>query len=325
MNAGTVAGRTVLVTGATGFLGAHMVRALDAADAKVHALVRPGRSLRRLEDLQSRITLWLGDVTDYESVLRCCRGAMPTAIVHLAGDTTDRRLGDDWAGVGRSVAVQLHGTLNVVRGAVESGAPVSVLLRAGGLEEYGTGAIPYDELQRERPSSPYSAGQVAATHFCQMLQPRLEFALTTLRPALVYGPGQSESFFIPGLIQSCLWGRPFDMTAGEQRRDLLYVDDLIQGFFCALNHPELRGAIINLGSGEEVAIRDVAEEIVRLTGAHGILHIGAAAERAGDLRHLVARIARAETILGWRPTVGLTEGLRRTIAWQRAQSSREER
>jgi UDP-glucose 4-epimerase len=317
-HSGALDGRSVLVTGASGFLGSHVVRGLDAASAKVHALVRPGRVPRRLHDLLPRLTVWPGDVTDYESVLRCCRGARPTAVVHLAGDTSGRKFDGDWSLVSSSVAVNLHGTLNVIRAAAESGAPVRTFVRAGGLEEYGTGRTPYDEAQRERPRSPYSAGQVSATHFGEMLQPYVDFAIVTLRPALVYGPAQSTDFFIPRVILSCLRNALFEMTAGQQCRDLLYVDDLVRAFLLVLERPGLRGAVINIASGEEVSIRSVAEEVVRLTGARDILRIGAATERAGDLEHLVAGTAHAATVLGWRRSVELTAGLERTIAWYAA-------
>lgn len=313
----------MLVTGASGFIGSHLSRALVEAGAEVHALVRRGSSLWRLGELGQRITVWEGDVTDYDSVLRCCRSGRPTAIVHLAGDTGGRRFVGDWAVVDRSVAVNLAGTLNLVHCAVDSGAPVSIFVRAGGLEEYGTGPTPYDETQRERPTSPYSAAQVAATHFCQMLQAHVTFALVTLRPALIYGPSQSEAFFIPGLIRSCLRGVPFEMSTGEQRRELLYVDDLVDALIRALDRPRLRGAIINVGSGEDIAIRDVAEAIVRLMGAPGVLRLGAVAPRPEDLAQLVARSALAEAELGWRPRTTLSTGLQRTVDWYRANPSGE--
>lgn len=317
MTAVSFAGRVVLVTGATGFIGSHLTRRLWSGGAKLHLLVRPGSSFRRMEDLLSHATVWRGDVTDYESVLRCYRQAMPDTVVHLAGDTTSRRFDGDWRAVDRSLAVNLQGVLNLLRGASESGAPVAILVRTGGLEEYGTGPTPFDEAQRERPTSPYSASQTAATHFCEMLQQHVAFAVATVRPALVYGPAQSTSFFIPGLIRNCLRGLPFDMTGGAQRRDLVYVDDLVDALLRVLSRPDLRGLLLNVGSNEEYGILQVGEEIVRLTGARGILRIGRATGRPADPANLVVSNRRADAILGWRPTIALTEGLRQTIEWYR--------
>ena len=150
-----------------------------------------------------------------------------------------RRFDGAWEAVERSLEVNLVGTINVLHAALESGAPVAAFVRAGGLEEYGLAATPFEESQREQPVSPYSASQVAATHYCEVLQRHTSVAIVTLRPALVYGPDQSTDFFIPGLIVSCLRGIDFEMTEGEQTRDLLFVDDLVDAFLLAASRPGL--------------------------------------------------------------------------------------
>ncbi len=312
--------RRVLVTGASGFIGSHAVRGLLALGADVHALVRRGTVARRLDALSDdrSVTRWPGDVTDARAVHACVRGASPHVVLHLAGDTSGRRAAGAWDAVERSVAVHLSGTLNVLRAAAESGGPVETVVRLGGLEEYGTAPIPFTEDARERPISPYSASQVATTHYCQALQPQLPFAVVTLRPALVYGPDQDEEFFIPALIAACVRGETFAMTHGTQRRDLLYIDDMIDALFRAATRPGLAGAVINVGTGEEHAIRDVADAIVRLTG-YGRLALDARQTRARDLDHLVTTTERAYVLLGWRARTSLPDGLARTVAWSRAQ------
>lgn len=242
---------------------------------------------------------------------------MPELVLHLAGDTAGRRFDGDWAVVDRSLAVNLQGTLNLIRGAAASGAPVTAIVRTGGLAEYGTGPAPFDEAQREQPTSPYAASQTAATHFCQMLQLHVPFAIATVRSALVYGPAQSSSFFIPGVIQSCLRGVPYEMTDGTQRRDLVYVEDLVDALLRVALRSDLRGLVVNVGSNQEYGILQVGEQIVRLCETPGILRVGAAPTRAADPSHLVVSNRRAQELLEWRPSVPLDEGLRRTIAWYR--------
>jgi nucleoside-diphosphate-sugar epimerase len=321
----TVTGQRVLVTGATGFIGSHLASRLARDGAEVHALVRRGSDAGRLASVRQQIHLHEGDVTDEASIRRAFAAATPWAVYHLAADTGVRRLSEGWAGVERSVRVNLQGTLAVLRGALEATSPVSVFVRAGGLEEYGTGPTPYDEAQREAPISPYSASQVAATHYCEMLQRGTATRIVTVRPALVYGPGQSSDFFIPSLIASCLRGAAFEMTAGTQHRDLLYIDDLVDALIRVATTGAPRGGVVNVGHGIEHAMRDVAMEIAGLTGRPDLLQIGARPERPGDLVHLVTRTERAAELLDWRPKIGLTEGLRRTIAWYRAHASAVER
>lgn len=223
----------------------------------------------------------------------------------------------DWSGVDRSIVDNFLGTLNVLRAAGESGVDIRAVIRTGGLEEYGNGETPYLETQREQPRSPYSASQVAATHWCQMLQPELPFAVTTLRPALIYGPGQSVDFLIPALITGLLRGERFPLTDGAQRRDLLFVDDFVDAMVLATGTP-LRGAVINVSTNREQLIREVAIRIATMLGAESQLDVGALPTRPGELRHLVGANDEARRLLGWQPTTDLDDGLRRTIDWYRA-------
>jgi nucleoside-diphosphate-sugar epimerase len=259
-------------------------------------------------------------VTDLDSLTQCCRRAQPETIFHLAGDTSGRRFHGDWHDIERALQVNFQGTLNMVRAAVLSAAPVRNFIRTGGLEEYGAGSTPFTEDQRERPRSPYSASQVAVTHFCQMLQPQLPFDVVTLRPALVCGPAQSTDFLIPGLIDALLRGKRFATTNGEQMRDLLYVDDVVAALRAAGQAHDLKGAIINICSGREHRIRDVVAWIATALDATSLVDFGAAPERDGDLVHLRGDTAQAQRLLGWRAVVSVHDGLSRTIEWYRSQS-----
>ena len=308
----------VLLTGASGFLGSHLVRRLLAEEREVHALARPESAFTRLADVSSRVTRWCGDITDAVAVARACRESRAEVVFHCAGDTSARKFAGDWSAVDRAMRVNLHGTLAMLQGASQHGSRVATLVRIGGLEEYGTAPTPWSEAMREEPSSPYSASQVAATYACQALQPQLPFAVVTLRPALIYGPGQSTDFLIPALITALLRGERFAMTDGRQHRDLLYVDDFVEAALRAGANDNLRGAVINISSGWEWQVVKVVHQIAALLDAEVLLDIGARPPRAGELQHLVARNELAAELLDWRPTVGLDEGLRRTVAWYRA-------
>lgn len=320
-----LAGRRVLLTGATGFIGAHLTSRLVDEGAHVSVLVRQAVADGRLSSLEGRISAHRGDVTDPFAVRAALAASRAEVVFHLAADTGARRVELGWDGVARALRVNLDGTLTVLRAVQEASHDVAVFVRAGGLEEYGAGPIPYREEQREAPISPYSASQVAATHFCQALQPVTAATIVTLRPALVYGPGQSDDFFIPSLIRSCLANVPFEMTSGEQGRDLLYVDDVVDAFVRAASRLELRGQVVNVGGGVEYAMRDVARMIVRLSGTTAPLYVGAKPARVGDIAHLVADASVARERLGWRARVGLEEGLQRTITWYRSSGRHRER
>ncbi len=318
-----LAGVNVLVTGASGFIGSHIVRALVAENANVHGFFRASSFMGRLGDLRKSLQIHVGAVEDYASVERCFAVAKPEVVFHLAGDTTARRAAGGWDAINRSVALNLNGTLNVVRAASSSKVSVKTVIRPGGLEEYGTSPIPFSERAREEPVSAYSASQVATTHFCQALQPQLNFDLVTVRPALVYGPDQGSSFFIPQLIESCLDGRDFDMTGGTQKRDLIYVSDVVRGILLGASTSGLRGEIINLASGKEHSLNVVTDSIIRLTASP--IRVTRGAPRAGtvDLEHLEGSTKHAESVLGWRSAVSLEDGLRLTVEWHRGQREHE--
>ncbi len=311
-------GRRILVTGATGFIGSHLVARLVREGAEVHAFVRRGGSLARLEPVRNSLRIWDGDIADATTIHEAITEARPDVVYHLAADTGVRQLGNGWAGVDRSLRVNLEGTLNVLRATIEVAQPAAAFIRTGGLEEYGDGPTPATETQRERPISPYSASQVAATQYCDMLQRSTETSIVTVRPALTFGPGQSTEFFIPSLIRHCLANEDFLMTDGAQRRDLLYVDDLVDALRqCATRARDVRG-VINIGTGVETTMREVAESIVRLSGTSARLHVGALTRRAEDLQHQVACVDRAGAVLDWTPRISLADGLRRTIDAERA-------
>lgn len=270
------------------------------------------------------ITLCRGDLTEYASIARCLEQVNPALIFHLAGATDVRRLDEDLRQLQRSVDVNLTGTLNLVQAAHRRGAAVERFIRTGGLEEYGHGAVPYNEAQRERPVSPYSASQVAATQYCQMLQPHLAFALVTLRPALVYGPAQSTAFFIPSLITHSLHKEDLEMTSGEQRRDLIYIDDVVEAFVRTATAPALAGEVINISSGHAYTVRHVAETILSMMEPGTRLHIGAARARPSEIHHLLGSNEKAGTLLAWSPQTSLKAGLAQTIAWFRKHAQRSE-
>lgn len=312
---------SVLVTGGTGFVGSHLVRRLVRDGLDVNVIARAESSTSRIEDISQQVRIWRGDLSDMASLRHCVEECRPKAVFHLAGLTGIRTLGSNLTEISRGIDTNLKGTLAILSAIEESSAPVRIMIRAGGLEEYGNGPFPYREEQRESPVSAYSASQVATTHYCQMLQPYLRFAAVTLRPALIYGPGQSSQFFIPSLIDHCLRNEPFDMSSGEQTRDLIYVADVVDAFVRAAQTERIGGEVMNIGSGCDYAMRDVAATIVQLTGASSRINLNARPQRPTEIKRLICSTEKARRLLGWAPQTGLEDGLTQTIEWFRNRSA----
>ena len=239
--------------------------------------------------------------------------ARPSLVYHLAADTSTRHMDAQWHALDRALDVNIMGTIRLID-ALRDVEGVEHVIRLGGLEEYGRGPIPFLETQREAPVSPYSASQVAVTHFFSMLQAHVPFALTTLRPALVYGPGQPATFLIPTLIRAGLAGTPMRVQAGNRGRDLIFIDDLIDAMYRTATIAFARGAVINIGSGRQWRMREIAERIHALTGARSALQIDETPSDVSVIDDLVCDVTQAATMLRWRATTGLEVGLPRTVA-----------
>lgn len=311
----------ILVTGGTGFIGSHLVRRLASEGHELHIVHRPNGTPRGRGEPAAEARLWACDLADPERVAEVLGAIQPEVIYHLAGDTAVRHLDVALSSVAPSVERNVRSSINLIVAAHTLCTGLKTVVRLGGLEEYGRGPVPYVEGQREQPVSPYSASQVATTHYLQMLAPHLRYRVVIARPALIYGPGQSLAFFIPALIDHCLSGEDFPMSSGGQGRDLLYVDDIVEALALLREHPLPSGEIVNFGAGREYAMADVAAAIVRLTAAR-ISLLQQATARPSEVEHLFCSAQKAEALLGWRPAVSLEDGLRRTIAWFREHPAR---
>ena len=308
------AGIPVLVTGANGFIGSHLSRYLVNLNAEVHVFVRVGSDRFRLRDIEDRVTVWHGDITHYSSVYSCLANAKPKVIFHLAAArdvTRDIKLLDPM------VSTNLAGTINLFRAVQEAEISPACIVNTGSSEEYGNGQVPFVESQREMPVSPYSASKVASTHLAQMVHKSLGIPVVTLRPFLAYGPGQDTDMFVPSLIRHCLQKKDFRMTSGDQTRDFVFIDDVIDAYLRAAFSNAAIGEVINIGSGAEYRIRDIAEKILQKMGDPIRLIIGAREKRQGEADHFFCSNKKAYDVLGWSPKTGIDEGLDRTISWFR--------
>jgi nucleoside-diphosphate-sugar epimerase len=316
-------GARILVTGASGFIGSELTRRLVAERAFVYVLSRRSSSRHRLSDLASDLHFLLGDLSDREFLAQCIEESHPDIVFHLAADTRVRYFDGDLDRLDASIDVNFKGTLNLVTALLRASCPIRCFVRAGGLEEYGDGALPYDEGQREQPISPYSAAQVAATHYCHMLHTTMAFPVVTLRPALVYGPAQSTDFFIPALISHCLSGRDFVLKAPNTSRELLFVGDAVDAFVRAASTPSAIGQVFNLGTGNEYVMRNVAHRIIQLTSASIELQVESTPAAAPAIPRLACKSGKARQVLSWSHQVEIDEGLSRTVAWYKAAQTRK--
>lgn len=316
--------KRVLITGAGGFIGSHLVEMLVEERAKVRAFVRyNSRSdwglLSELpEETLDAVEVIPGDLRDLPAVTAAMRGvshvfhlgaliAIPYSYVHPA----------------EVVEVNVMGTLNILLAARETG-PVRVV-HTSTSEVYGTALhVPINETHPLQGQSPYSASKIGADKIAESFYRSFDVPVVTLRPFNTYGPRQSTRAVIPTIITQALTRDVVMLGNLEARRDLTYVTDTATGFLRVAEAGGVEGETFNLGAGFEISIGELAESIIRLTGRDVRIEIDPNRMRPekSEVGRLLADNAHARTRFGWEPQVALEDGLRRTIAWLKANLDR---
>lgn len=301
----------ILVTGATGFLGAYMARRLVEDGVEVHAVARPGgRNAWRIPGLMA--TLHDTDLRDGEGVERLVAAIAPTAIWHLAtyGAVVEQ------ADARAIAATNFLGTVNVLEAAKSHG--VGRVINTGSSSEYGPGSAPLAESQPLAPASIYGASKAGATLYVSALARAHGVQFHTLRPFSPYGPYDEPSRLIPTAIAAGLDGVSPQLASPHAVRDFIYVEDVYQAYRLATATDLPPGSVLNVGSGVQRTIGEVVAAIGhQIAGAPAPIW-GSVAQRQNEPVSWVAELSQVRTLLGWQPTTGLEEGLADTINWQRS-------
>jgi UDP-glucuronate 4-epimerase len=313
----------VVVTGGLGFIGYHLSRALLSRGDRVtivddfsNAPYPRDRKERNARDLQAEfgsVTIVRACVTDGAAVAPALDGA--DDVIHLAGLAGVR---PSFAQPARYARVNVEGTATVFELARERG--IGRFLFASSSSVYGN-ATPLparEEAPAVVPESPYAASKRAAELVVSTLCRRTpDTACAALRFFTVYGPRQRPEMAITLFVRAALAGAPITLFGdGSMRRDFTYVDDIVAGILAALDRTPAGFRAYNLGSGAPVDLRALVDEIAHAVGAK--LDVQQAPAPLGDVDATYADVTRARDELGWRPQVPLAEGLRRFVAWARA-------
>ena len=292
-------GQRVLVTGAAGFIGSHLVRALKERGAAVTAAARrPGPGLVA------------GDLRAPRFAARLLRAARPRIVFHLAATRVRECGASDYVS---SLEDNLMPAARLLA-AADGLSGLSRVVLCGSSEEYGPGSGHRDESEREAPTNAYAVSKTCVTHLAQALWRTRKVPAVVIRPTLVYGPGQPEDgMLIPTLAARLRAGRPFEMTAGKQTRDFVYIDDLVEALLRASTAPRAPGLALNAGCGEAIPVVEAARLAARILGRPDLLRVGALPTRSGERMDGRVSVAAARRVLRWSASVGLREGLRRTL------------
>ena len=310
-------GRSVLVTGAGGFIGSHLVELLVRRGAAVRGFVRytsSGRHgwLNGLDpEIAAEVDVFAGDLVNPEAVAGAIAGC--EVVLHLGALIP---IPYSYRHPREFVAANIIATLNVLEASRRS--EVNRIVQVSSSEVYGTAqTIPMSEDHPLHPQSPYAATKVGADQLALTYARSFDLPVVVARPFNTFGPRQSARAVIPTIITQALTRDRIELGAVEPTRDFLYVTDTAEGLARCAEVDGIAGEVLNLGTGDEHSIREVAELVLALTSTE--LPIEVAAERlrprASEVDRLCASIDKARASLGWAPTVSFEDGLRGTIDW----------
>jgi dTDP-glucose 4,6-dehydratase len=310
-----LAGSTVLVTGAGGFIGSHLAERLTELGAHVRAMVRYSSTGTAgwldQSAVRQDIEVVFSNVEDRDGVRKAMRGV--DAAFHLAaliGIPYSYDAPDSY------VRTNIGGTLNVLQAARDE--QVGRVVHASTSEVYGTAAfVPMSEEHPLRGQSPYSATKIGADKLAEAFHLSFDLPVVTVRPFNTYGPRQSERAVIPAIVVQVAVSGRLRLGSLGPTRDFTYVTDTVEGFIRAAENDQAIGAVVNLGTGTEVSIGDLAHKIMAKLGRTVAVEVDQERVRpaGSEIDRLCSDNTRARALLGWQPRVSLDEGLGRTIDW----------
>ncbi len=306
----------ILVTGGAGFIGSNLVETLVRRGGRARVLDDfSSGSPENLAPVRDRVEVQEGDIRDAAALARAMRGV--EVVIHLAARPSVPRSIEDPLG---SQDVNARGTLQVLVAAREAG--VRRVVYAASSSAYGDApTLPKVETMIPSPKSPYAVDKLTGEYLCQVFHAVHGLETVALRYFNVFGPRQTPdspyAAAVPRFISRILAGEaPVVYGDGEQSRDFTYVDNVVAATLLATTAPGAPGRIFNVGCGERITLNRLINEIASLLGR--AVTISYAPERAGDVRHSLADITAARTVLGYTPAVGVRDGLQRTLDWHRA-------
>jgi nucleoside-diphosphate-sugar epimerase len=305
-------GARILVTGGSGFIGSHLVNRAHRMGCEVNLLTRYNSIIDnvRLARIWDGLHVIEADLRNPDSVAQL-RDIKFDFIFHFAAYN---HVGDSFTHVIEAMSSNAMGTVNLVEACSDYRAFVYVATS----EVYGFQTdSPWHEKLTPFPISPYAVGKYSGELFARMAWHVRQLPIVVVRPFNAYGPYQSPRAVVAEITLKCLRGETIRATEGVQTRDFNYVENLIDGILLAATEPKAIGEIFNIGSGDEIPIRDLILKIHALTGSSSELQIGALPFRPTEIWRMAADSSKASALLGWEPRVGLDEGLELTVAWYR--------
>jgi nucleoside-diphosphate-sugar epimerase len=300
---------SVLITGATGFVGSCLARRLVEEKYEVHVFTRHKSDRWRIADLSGRLRSHQVDLRDAGLVEKAVDRIRPAVICHLATHGGFAHQKDTTV----ILEANLTGTVNLLKACEK--IKFHCFVNTGSSSEYGVKPGPMTESDLLEPVGDYGLSKAAATLFCRSRALERGLPVVTLRLFSPYGPWDDPLRLIPHVIKSLRRGEPPRLCTPAAVRDYIYIDDVLEAFLKVIKAPPAGGAVFNIGSGRQRTVGEVVSVIRQITGSKIEPVWGKEPPPGPQPNCWRADIGKAARELGWRPSTSLRAGLARTVAW----------
>lgn len=300
----------VFITGAGGFIGANLTRKLVQLNYSVHILNRKKNLSWRLKEIENQVIIHYGDLTNFKTLQSALKKIQPDYIIHLAAYGAYSFQTE----IEKIISVNILGTKNLLE--ASKNIPYKCFINTGSSSEYGFKDKPMKEDDFCDPVSYYAITKLTATHMCKIFSGDFNKPIVTLRPFSVYGPYEEPARFIPTIMKALILGKAINLTPGNQRRDFIYIDDVLDAYLKALKlGKKIKGKTFNIGFGKEFTNQEVVKKIFEVSGNKTKIKLGSYPKRYWDTEHWQADISYAKKNLKWAPKYNLGRGLKMTHSW----------
>lgn len=300
---------SVLITGATGFIGSHLTRKLFQEGYKVSIITRQKSKITTLKDILPLIDVYYSDLLHLSKLEKIMKSVKPNYIFHLATYPNYRSTKD----IHNLVETNIIGTLNLLIASKKNN--YAAFVNTGSSSEYGIKNHPMKETDSLKPISFYAATKASATFLSSVFAKIYNKPIVTFRLFSVYGPNEEEDRFIPTAIKAGVLEAPLFLTKDIVRRDFIFVDDVVDAYLSIMNRSIAPGEIYNIGTGKQYSNHDIVGALEKIIGKKIKIAKKTFKNRPWDTKTWVADISRAKNDLGWHPQFSLEKGLRTTYRW----------
>jgi len=303
--------KTILITGASGFIGACLARSLADSGQEVHLVLRDAAKSWRLQGKEGSFSVHTADITDYAALSAAVKEIRPQQVYHLAAYGAYAHQKDPKA----SVETNVLGTINIVNTCSEYAESI---INASTSSEYGVKNHSMHEDDVLEPNSIYGVTKSAATLYCSHMARENGVPITTFRIFAAYGYYEEPVRLTPSLIMPFLKNESPRLSSPDSVRDFIFVEDIIDAFTKAAKTKAARGQILNLGTGTQYTIGEVAAIVKNLTGSGKNALWGATEKKRQEPSMWLADMTKTKKVLGWKPKYKLRDGLRKCVSWYKA-------